>query len=184
MSPVLGGVRDDTSLAERTDVLAFTGDPLTSELFLIGSPVLELTHSSTNSHVDVFVRVSQVDAEGRSTNVIEGFRRLPPRGDPAAPRLVRVEPDAIAHRFPEGSRIRVVVAGGSYPDSHLTEVPMTRARPPTGWCPPYTWYTTEPVERRDSCYPPGTGYRTSRAGHARGCAWSCTALNRATLTWV
>jgi len=112
-----GGYRDDTALAARRDVLSFTSDALTADLPVYGNPVAELVHSSDNPHVDVFVRISEVDAKGRSRNVTDAYRRLDgtslagsPTGD-----TVRLELDAIAHRFRAGSRIRVLVAGGSHP---------------------------------------------------------------------
>ena len=107
---VTAGYTDDSALASRSDVLAFTSDPLTAELEVVGSPVVELGHSSDNPFADVFVRVSEVDASGRSCNVSDGFVRL----DPAAS-VVRVELDPVAHRFARGNRIRLIVAGGSYP---------------------------------------------------------------------
>ncbi len=105
-----GGYRNDTRLAERADVLSFTGDVLSSDLYVVGSPVLELSHSCDNPHNDLFVRVSEVDAKGRSRNVSDGYLR----GTPDS-RNVRIELDAVAHRFRAGSRIRVLVAGGSHP---------------------------------------------------------------------
>lgn len=105
-----GGYRDDTRLALRADVVDFTGDPLPADLYVVGTPVVELAHSCDNRYNDVFVRVSEVDAEGRSTNVSDGFVRLTSDSG-----TIRLELDAIAHRFPAGSRIRVLVAGGSHP---------------------------------------------------------------------
>lgn len=105
-----GGYRDDTRLARRRDVLTFTGDPLPADLYLAGNPVVELAHSCDNPHHDIFVRISEVDAKGRSRNVSDGFRRLNGHTGP-----VRLELDAVAHRFPAGSRIRVLIAGGSHP---------------------------------------------------------------------
>lgn len=105
------GYRRDNALAERTDVLSFTGDPLTSDLFVYGAPVVELDHESDNPHVDVFVRVSEVDERGRSRNVSDGYRRLVRH----ARGTVRLQLDEIAHRFRAGSRIRLLVAGGSHP---------------------------------------------------------------------
>jgi uncharacterized protein len=105
-----GGYRTDTRLAQRADVLSFTGDPLASDLYVVGTPVVELAHSCDNPFNDLFVRVSQVDARGRSVNVSDGFRRLTSDSG-----TVRVELDAISHRFPAGSRIRLLVAGGSHP---------------------------------------------------------------------
>lgn len=108
-----GGYRDDTALASRRDVLSFSTDVLTDDLYVHGNPVAELAHSADNPHVDVFVRISEVDTKGRSRNVSDAYRRLDgtsPDGD-----LLRLELDAIAHRFRAGSRIRVLIAGGSHP---------------------------------------------------------------------
>lgn len=105
-----GGYQADGALAKRADVLDFTGDPLPADLYVVGTPVIELAHTSDNPHNDVFVRVSEVDAKGRSQNVTDGFVRL--TTDTGS---VRLELDAVAHRFGAGSRIRVVVAGGSHP---------------------------------------------------------------------
>lgn len=97
---------------------------LTHDLCVHGNPVVELVHSSDNPYVDVFVRVSEVDAKGRSRNVSDGYRRL---GD--APELVRVELDAIAHRFRADSRIRVLIAGSWFPAMRETSAPRNRYSP-------------------------------------------------------
>ena len=105
-----GGYRNDTRLTQRPDVLSFTGNVLSSDLYVVGSPVIELAHTCDNPHNDLFVRVSEVDAKGRSRNVSDGYLRATPDY-----RNVRIELDAVAHRFRAGSRIRVVIAGGSHP---------------------------------------------------------------------
>ncbi|KAA0112420.1 CocE/NonD family hydrolase [Mycolicibacterium sp. P1-5] len=105
------GYRNDAPLAARTDVLSFTSGPLDADLYVFGVPVIELAHEADIEHVDIFVRISEVDARGRSRNVSDGYRRLtaPAQGP------LRLELDAIAHRFGAGTRIRVLVAGGSHP---------------------------------------------------------------------
>ena len=105
-----GGYRRDDKLAERADVLTFTGDTLSQDLYVVGNPVLELSHSCDNPHHDVFVRVSEVDAKGRSRNVSDGYRR-----GTSDSGTITIEMDAVAHRFRSGSRIRVLIAGGSHP---------------------------------------------------------------------
>jgi uncharacterized protein len=105
-----GGYRNDTSLAQRADVLTFTGPPLTADLYVVGNPLLQLSHSCDNRYNDLFVRISQVDERGRSRNVSDGYLCATPDS-----RDIRIELDAIAHRFPAGSRIRVLIAGGSHP---------------------------------------------------------------------
>ncbi|MBO0677067.1 CocE/NonD family hydrolase [Mycolicibacterium sp. S2-37] len=105
-----GGYRRDDRLAQRADVLTFTGAPLPANLYVVGSPYVELVAESDNPHRDLFVRLSEVDPKGHSRNVTDGFRRLTgPDG------TVRLELDAVAHRFRAGSRLRVLVAGGSHP---------------------------------------------------------------------
>jgi len=111
LSPAFGGYKRDNSLAERPDVLTFTGQPLAVPLEVIGIPVAELAHRSDNPHVDLFVRVSDVDLKGKSRNVSDGLVRLGPSADG----VVRVELDQIAHRFAAGHRIRLLIGGGSFP---------------------------------------------------------------------
>ncbi|WP_236147485.1 CocE/NonD family hydrolase [Mycolicibacterium sp. CH28] len=104
------GYCDDSALATRPDVLSFTSGPLDADLFVFGNPVIELAHESDLTHFDVFVRISELDSRGRSRNVSDGFQRFSMSSSP-----LRIELDAIAHRFRAGSRIRVLVAGGSHP---------------------------------------------------------------------
>ncbi len=105
------GYRDDSALARREDVLSFTGPPLDSAMTVCGHPVVELDYRTDNPHFDVFVRVSEVDPQGRSRNVSDGFRRFDT--SPTGP--IRLELDPIAHRFALGSRIRLLLAGGCHP---------------------------------------------------------------------
>ena len=109
LSPV-GGYRDDTELARRADVLTFTSDPLPADLCVVGTPVVDLSHSCGNPHNDLFVRISQVDAQGRSRNISDGYLASAPDAG-----VVRLELDAVGHTFPAGSRVRVLIAGGSHP---------------------------------------------------------------------
>jgi putative CocE/NonD family hydrolase len=109
-----GGFREDSTLAERADVISFTGAALASDLTVLGAPVVELDHSCDNPNHDVFVRLSAVDAKGRSRNVSDGFRRLTGASGPLAEPL-RIELDDIAYRFRAGTRLRILIAGGSHP---------------------------------------------------------------------
>lgn len=106
------GYQDDSALAARPDQLTFTSEPLTTDLEVIGSPIVDVGHKSDNPFADLFVRLSEVNPRGRSRNVSDGFVRLNPSN---ASSLVRLELDAIAHRFAQGSRIRLIIAGGSHP---------------------------------------------------------------------
>jgi uncharacterized protein len=111
LSAGAAGSRDDTRLAERSDVITFTGATLDGDLEVIGTPHVELAHSTDIPWADVFVRISEIDRKGRSRNVSDGYVRL----GSVRPSPLRIELDAIAHRFRSGNRIRLVVAGGSFP---------------------------------------------------------------------
>ncbi len=112
--PLLGlrGVKDDTELGERADVATWTTDVLDEDLEVLGAPTVELFHDRDNPHADLFVRISEVGADGRSHNVTEGYRRLDPD---RAPGPVTLELRPMAHRFVAGTRLRLLVAGGSHP---------------------------------------------------------------------
>lgn len=108
-----GGSVDDTALAKRSDVLVFNTAPLDQDLEFCGTPSVELTHSSNIPFADIYVRVSEVNEKGKSCNITEAFRRLDPnRGEDAKVQLVL---NHCAHRFVQGKRIRVTVAGGNFP---------------------------------------------------------------------
>jgi putative CocE/NonD family hydrolase len=125
---VKAGQRNDSRLAERADVLTYTTAPLTEDLEVIGFPYVELAHTTDIPHADVFVRLSDVDAGGRSRNVSDGFQRL----NHDRPALLRAGLDAIAHRFKAGHRVRLLVAGGSHPrfsrNTGTEEPPLTAHR--------------------------------------------------------
>ena len=120
------GVRDNRDLEARSDVLTFTTPPLAEALEVIGTPVVELDHSRSNPHADLFVRLCDVDAKGRSHNFTEAFMRLDPAAD-SPPRL-RLHP--CAHRLAAGHRLRLQVSGGSFPQYMRNE--GTGAAPGTG----------------------------------------------------
>src|SRR5262249_19643688 len=83
------GCRADTTLTRRPDVLRFTGAPPRSDLYVVGTPVVELSHAADIPHVDLFVRVSEVNARGRSHNISDGYQRVIATPEPG--RRVRIQ---------------------------------------------------------------------------------------------
>ncbi|MEU1178627.1 CocE/NonD family hydrolase [Streptomyces sp. NPDC005820] len=109
------GVKDNAALESRPDVLTFTTDPLTDPLEIMGTPVVELAHTRSNPHADVFVRLCDVDPKGVSRNFAEGLVRLDPTSPLDRVQTVRIRLDACAHQVKAGHRIRLLIAGGSHP---------------------------------------------------------------------
>ncbi|KAJ4391026.1 hypothetical protein N0V93_004639 [Gnomoniopsis smithogilvyi] len=111
-----GGYVDDSALAKRADVLSF--DLLVDEdVEIIGRPRVHLAHSSDNPHVDVFVRLSEVNRKGVSRNLCEVYRRLDANSthQPGQSEIIELELSPFAHFFKKGTKIRLLVAGGNFP---------------------------------------------------------------------
>jgi putative CocE/NonD family hydrolase len=108
-----GGSTNDSALARRGDVLVFDTAPLEEDIEFCGKPTIHLAHSTNNAFADVFVRISEVDKKGRSHNITEVFQRLDPKRNAVAE--LNLDLIHCAHRFLRGRRIRVIVAGGNFP---------------------------------------------------------------------
>ncbi|WP_411105070.1 CocE/NonD family hydrolase [Streptomyces sp. cmx-4-9] len=107
------GPRDNGTLEIRDDVLTFTGPPLTEPLDILGPVSARLSISTDTGHADVFTRLCDVDAQGRSVNICDGLGRL--RTDGQEPSRITVPMSSTAHRFAVGHRIRWQISGGAHP---------------------------------------------------------------------
>jgi putative CocE/NonD family hydrolase len=120
-TPAIGGVRmvrsgagrvDNTPLEARPDVLTYTTAPLESDVEVVGEVSAQIWFRSSLPEADVFVRLCDVDADGKSWNVCDGLTSLS-AADQVTAATVRLWPTA--HRFKAGHRIRVQVSSGSFP---------------------------------------------------------------------
>lgn len=112
------GPRDNRALEARPDVLTYTSAPLDRDLEVMGPVTAELFVRSSLDHTDLFARLCDVDASGRSVNVCDGLLRLAP-GRPAskADGTLKVGVDLwpMAHCFRSGHRVRLQVSSGAHP---------------------------------------------------------------------
>jgi putative CocE/NonD family hydrolase len=120
-TPAIGGVRmvrggagrvDNAALESRSDVLTYTTPALESDVEVIGEVTAQIWFRSSLPRADVFVRLCDVDPDGKSWNICDGLISLSDAGQVTAA-TVRLWPTA--HRFKAGHRIRVQVASGSFP---------------------------------------------------------------------
>ena len=112
------GPKDNRDLEARPDVLTFTSDPLEDDLTAIGNIPAEIHLSSDVSHLDLYLRLCDVDPAGISTNMSEVLQRLTPEdmqrnGDGIF--VVQVVLRPVAYRFAAGHRIRLQVSSGAHP---------------------------------------------------------------------
>lgn len=125
-TPALGGAMfafqgagpvEQSPLETREDLLVYTSEPLFNPVTILGQVRIVLYARSTLPNTDFFVRLSDVDEKGVSTNVCDGFLRKT-SGDPAVPDDIwklNFRMHAAAHTFGRQHRLRVVVASGAHP---------------------------------------------------------------------
>jgi putative CocE/NonD family hydrolase len=109
------GRKRNNALESRDDVLTFTSDPLADDLRIVGDVSAEIWMSSDRPSWDLFVRLCDVDARGRSFNVCDGLIRVAVSEVTAEPQLIRVNLSPTAQLFRRGHRLRVQVSGGAHP---------------------------------------------------------------------
>ncbi len=117
-APTMGGMKDNTELEARRDVLTFTTPPLSASQEVIGAVKLELYVRSSLEHTDFFGRLCDVHPDGRSYNICDGlFRVEPGKGEPQPDGTLKIEVDmtATAYYFKIGHRIRLQVSSGAHP---------------------------------------------------------------------
>lgn len=113
-TPVMGGPdtakrqADNRPVEARPDMLTFTGDPLPTELDLVGD-VHAVVRVRAAAGASLFVRLCDVAPDGTSLNVSDGVAAVD--GGPAT--TVPMWPTA--YRMRRGHRVRVQVAGGAFP---------------------------------------------------------------------
>ncbi|MEU1185665.1 CocE/NonD family hydrolase [Streptomyces sp. NPDC005820] len=107
-----GGRVEDGALEARPDVLTYTTDVLEEDIEVVGEVSAEVWFRSSLAHADVFVRLCDVDATGRSFNLCGGLVALT-GADQLSRATVTMWPTA--HRFKRGHRIRVQVSSGAIP---------------------------------------------------------------------
>jgi uncharacterized protein len=137
---VQGGIQDQQdqrAVDVRSDLLVYTSAPLTEDVTIAGQPELVAFVTSTAPDADVCVTLVDVEPDGFAINVSEGAQRARYRNggdsdwlDPEEPSRVPVTLHDVAHRFGRGHRIRVQIAGFSFP--RYSRNPHTRTVPEFG----------------------------------------------------
>lgn len=107
----------------RPDVLTYTSLPLAQPLTVSGWPHLEFWASSDRDDTEWHVKLTDVDAQGRSVKVCQGCLRASYRDSlaqptpltPGTPHRFCVELWPVHHTFLPGHRIRVTITSSDYP---------------------------------------------------------------------
>jgi len=112
------GPIDQRVIESRSDVLTYTTDLLVEEIEVIGSPRVELYVRSSNACTDFVARLCDVQPDGRSINLCDGFVRLNPGDGEAQPDgslKITIALWPTANCFQRGHRLRLQVCSGAHP---------------------------------------------------------------------
>ena len=107
----------------RSDVLAYTSEPLAEPVTISGWPQLEFWASSDRNDTEWHVKLTDVDETGQSVKVCQGCLRASYRNSlshpepltPGEPHQFRVELWPVHHTFLPGHRIRVTITSSDFP---------------------------------------------------------------------
>ena len=124
---------ENAKLEARPDVLTYTTAPLDSDVEVVGEVSAQIWFQSSLPHADVFVRLCDVDPQGKSWNVCDGLTSVS-GADELGPRDRR----AVAHRLPV--QAAATVSGcrsqaAPSPGTGGTRAPANPAPPPPGSLP-------------------------------------------------
>ncbi len=125
----------DAPLDQRSDdgrSLVFDSAPLAAGFDICGSPVVELSVASDRPTALVAVRLNDVAPDGTSARVSYGLLNLTHRDGHAEPTplepgrryRIRVELNAIAHRFAPGHALRVAISTAYWPLAWPSPAPV------------------------------------------------------------
>jgi putative CocE/NonD family hydrolase len=109
----LGGPADQRLVEQREDVLVYTGEPLRSELWVLGEVRADVWFSTTAREADLTVKLVDVHPDGLAFNVVDGACRVARTTDNA--RRVELSVGSTAYCFRPGHRIRVEIASADFP---------------------------------------------------------------------
>jgi putative CocE/NonD family hydrolase len=118
LDPLRAGAKDQRRREGRADVLVYSSSVLRRDLTVAGPVAADIFMRSSRPHFDVFVRLCEVDAKGRSRNVCDGIQRVQPTSiarDQDGVSRVRVRMWPTARTFRTGHRIRLQVSSAAHP---------------------------------------------------------------------
>lgn len=120
---IAAGCFEQFAVESRREVLLYTSEPLSADTLVAGPVTAYLTIASSADDCDWIARLCDVDETGRSFNITQGALRSRCRNGFATPEPllpnaetpVTVSLRQCGHLFRAGHRIRLVVAGSSFP---------------------------------------------------------------------
>ena len=133
-----GGIKDQSGLESRNDVLVYDSEPLDHDVTISGPACLSIEMETDVEDFDVTGKLIDVAPNGRAENVCEGIQRArwrdlkaqdaePSFLEPGQTIRIKVDLGQAVRNFRSGHRIRLVVAGSNFPS--FDRNPSSRLQP-------------------------------------------------------
>jgi putative CocE/NonD family hydrolase len=118
-----GGVRDQSKVEQRPDVLCYTSDPFEAPVDVIGPARLVLIAASSAVDTDFVAKLIDVYPDGYAANMAEGVIRARYRNSrevdellvPDKPTELVIDLWGLAHTFLYGHRVRLEISSSNFP---------------------------------------------------------------------
>ena len=104
------GVFERSLLDCRTDIVTYTSEPLTTDLHLLGSPMVEIQVQADSESFDLCAILSRMTADGNVYHISQGYRRLN-----QSQAVVNLSLRATCIKIPKGDRLRLSLSGACFP---------------------------------------------------------------------
>ncbi|GIO22217.1 CocE/NonD family hydrolase [Oceanobacillus sp. J11TS1] len=108
------GMFEVSDIQDRQDVLVYTSTELDEDLSLLGSIKARVWASSPSKLLDISLRLSEIDSEGRAYNIIDSFHRKKVENE-NQPICLDVEIGSTAYTLKKGHRLRLDIAASNAP---------------------------------------------------------------------
>lgn len=119
------GVREQSHIEDRKDVLTFTSSPFEKPTLLAGPISLDLYYTTEGVSTDFAARLNLIKEDGRSYNLSDSIVRVYPDGEGV--HKVTISLPSIAVEIGEGERLRMQISSSNFPKYERN--PNTGANP-------------------------------------------------------
>jgi len=109
------GIKNQNQIEAREDVITFTSSFFKEDKIIAGSISTQLFIETNAKSTDFTAKLTKVDRDGNSWNLVDGITRIPIIEKSNSPLKVTIEMGDIAFLLKKGERLRVQISGGNFP---------------------------------------------------------------------
>jgi len=125
LDPVISfraGPVDQRSIENRADVLTYTSEVLSRDLYVIGLIKAVITFATSGYSADIAIKLIDVYPDGKSINIVDSVQRS--RFTPDKKKTITIQVGSTAMMFAKGHRIRIQISSSNFP--HFDLNPSTK----------------------------------------------------------